>query len=220
MIDESLFSEIGWRYAQMFLHKAAEVGGRGEFEKVGDFSKRHFARFQQPAYVDDDKARNPVIGCSAAYALAHLREIFRRYAQFVGIIAHLAVLYIIAVFEHLHEAGNDVGVLKRDVGQSVLRGVDVEEVEKHHLRGTYQYVFLKGILGVQQPLFYLYKVLTQLFEPPPVHLHDRISIESQRAFDSIVAAGAYKVPENQTSRRRTSRLNRQKAACLLITVED
>ena len=61
------------------------------------------------------KARYPIVGGFSTHALADLGEILGGDAELISIITHLAMLHIISMFKHLHEARDDVGVLKRDI---------------------------------------------------------------------------------------------------------
>lgn len=144
---------------------------------------------EQTADVDGGEAVDPIVGAHAADILRHLREIFRGDAELVGIVAQLTVLDVVALLQQLDEAGHDVGVASRDGAVVVGTGVEIEEVEKHHLQGAVKHVFAEAVPGVAVTLFHLFEVASEPVLLLLIELHDGIAEKRQRAAYAVVVAG-------------------------------
>lgn len=81
-----LFAVLGGIYAEVAAHVAAEVGGGGEPEHVGNLNYRQVLVAQKARYLQRCVAVYPVVGGVAAHTFRHFGKVFGGYAEGVGIV--------------------------------------------------------------------------------------------------------------------------------------
>ena len=74
-----------------FIEAFAEKGLVGKVQFLGDLLDGHVGGLQQGFGLQNHAVVDPLSGGAPGSFLYHLREVFRRQAQFVGVIGHIAV---------------------------------------------------------------------------------------------------------------------------------
>ena len=120
-----------------------------EIVHVGDIGQRQALVLQQMHQFDGCVTVNPRVGRETAHLLADLREILRRDAEFVGIVAHLAVLAIVATLQHPDEVVHHLSHLCRDVSITLDSGMTLVEVDEQLLLNFFTNKALNSMKEVQ-----------------------------------------------------------------------
>ena len=181
------FPKIHRIRTQIFLHEAREIGGRGEVELVADFGQGEAFVAKQAADFQCGVARNPVVGGEAAHLLCHLGEVFRRDAEFVGVVADFAVGLEVATLQQSEKAVHDLGGLRRDLVVAVKFDVEVEEVDNHALYGVDHRLAVEVVVRERQPSLDVVEVEGAHLLLLGVEPHDGVVEQSQVTFHAVVA---------------------------------
>ena len=160
---------------------------RGEAKAVGDVGQCQRLVAQLPRNVERSIAVYPEIGRIAAHVARHFRQVFRADAQPVSIVTHLAVAAKLPVLQHAQETAHEGSALQRKVIFIVQVGVEVKEVQYHHLHGTDQHVAVKVMLHVRHTRGQQVEVAAAARLLPGIEPHHRIQEQGQLTFHAIVA---------------------------------
>ena len=190
-----LFPKRARRSPEIVLNIPREMRQGGEVETVGNIGEREATVFEQMREFHGGIAVDPVVGRLTTHALADFREVLGRDAELASVPRHVAVLEVVAAFQHGHKAIHHRRGLSRNVRLAVDARVEFEEVDKKRLKHGNHLVAVKILVRMPHATEHLLKVA--LAQPLflLVEVHDGVDVERHAAAGAVVGMRGADVDE-------------------------